>query len=243
MIRDLAVVLWKEWLELRRSDSAWIAVVTLVVFLGMIGVFLPWLLGPLWIRAPWVAFIWAWIPMFLVTTVTADAFAGERERRTLETLLATRLSDRAILWGKWLASVAWVVGATLLSLPVGVLTLNLLFENGPFLPSPAQIAATVTVTFAAGGFGGGIGVLVSLRASSVRHAQQVLAIIVFALAFCPLVLLRVLPRDWTGGLIQAVASGSLAGTSWVVAAAFGLVTLPILALATLRFRRGRIPLK
>ena len=166
---DLRVVLAKEWLELRKSDSMWVAVATLIVFLAMIGIFLPWLLGPLWLRAPWVTMIWAWIPMFLVTTVTADSFAGERERRTLETLLATRLSDGAILWGKWLAAVVWVAGAMLLSFPLGVLSLNLMFAQGPYLPSIGQVLATVAVAFAAGGLGGALGILVSLRAASVRH--------------------------------------------------------------------------
>ena len=41
MIGDLRVVLGKEWLELRRSDSPWIAAATLVVFLGMIGFLSP----------------------------------------------------------------------------------------------------------------------------------------------------------------------------------------------------------
>ncbi|MCG8470029.1 MAG: ABC transporter permease subunit [Gemmatimonadetes bacterium] len=240
---DLRVVLAKEWLELRKSDSMWVAVATLIVFLAMIGIFLPWLLGPLWLRAPWVTMIWAWIPMFLVTTVTADSFAGERERRTLETLLATRLSDGAILWGKWLAAVVWVAGAMLLSFPLGVLSLNLMFAQGPYLPSIGQVLATVAVAFAAGGLGGALGILVSLRAASVRHAQQVLAIMVFTIAFVPLTVLRLAPRDWTSGIFSALTSGSPASTGWIFAGILAAGAAPILAMAHMRFRRGRIPLK
>ncbi len=240
---DLGVVLSKEWLELRKSDSVWIALATLIVFLAMIGVFLPWLIGPLWLSAPWITLIWAWIPMFLVTTVTADAFAGERERRTLETLLATRLSDGAILWGKWLASVVWVATAMLLSFPLGVLSLNLMFDRGPFLPSVGQVLATVAVAFAAAGLGGALGVLVSLRAASVRHAQQVLAIMVFTIAFVPIAFMRLAPQEWTAGLFQTLTSGSPASTGGAFAGILALTTAPVLLIAKARFQRGRIPLK
>jgi len=240
---DLGIVLHKEWLELRRSDSVWVALATLVVFLAMIGIFLPWLLGPLWLRAPWITMIWAWVPMFLVTTVTADAFAGERERRTLETLLATRLSDGAILWGKWLASVVWVASAMLLSFPLGVISLNVMFAGGPYLPSIGQVFATVAVAFSAGGLGGGLGILVSLRASSVRHAQQVLAIMVFTIAFVPIAFLRMAPQEWTSGFFQTLTSGTPATTGWAFAGILAVGTAPVLALARVRFQRGRIPLK
>lgn len=242
-MRDLGVVLAKEWLELRRSDSTWVALATLAVFLGLIGVLLPWLFGPSWLRAPWAMIIWAWIPMFLVTTVTADTFAGERERRTLETLLATRLSDGSILWGKWLASVLWVAGAMLLALPLGVISLNLMFAGGPFLPSPWQVLGTISVVLAAGGLGGALGILVSLRASSVRHAQQVLAIIMFLIAFVPIVVLKLAPDTWTTSLFAAVTTGSPVSAAWRLVALFAVATTPILAVAGHRFRRGRIPLR
>ena len=36
--------------------------------------------------------MWMWFSLLLVINVVADSFAGERERHTLETLLASRLS-------------------------------------------------------------------------------------------------------------------------------------------------------
>ena len=52
----------------------------------------------------------------MVSSLVADSFAGERERHTLETLLASRLPDRAILAGKLLVPVAVAWGAALLAL-------------------------------------------------------------------------------------------------------------------------------
>lgn len=242
-MRDIGIILGKEWLELRRSDSPWVGMATLSVFLGMVGVFLPWLLGLAWLRAPWVMLVWAWIPLFLVTTVAADSFAGERERRTLETLLATRLSDGSILWGKWLASVTWVASAMLLSLPLGIVSLNLFVGSGLHLPGISQLFVTVAVVVCAAGLGAGLGVLVSMRASSVRHAQQILAIIAFLLAFAPIAVIRLMPVGWTADLFRALSTGSPATIGGLLAALLAAVSVPVLGLARHRFRRGRMPLK
>lgn len=241
--RDVWIVLGKEWLELRSSDSGWVTASTLVAFLAIAGVFVPWQLGLLWVEGPWVALIWAWMPMFLVTTVTADSVAGERERHTLETLLATRLSDAAILWGKWLAGVTWVWCAMALCLPTGLITVNLVVEGGPHLPTVAQAAGLLAASFAGGGLGAAVGVLVSMRATSVRHAQQILAIGALLIALVPVGLLRLLPQEWTAGVLEALAWGSPARLAWTLAAVLTLLGLPVLVLAQTRFRRGKIPLK
>jgi ABC-2 type transport system permease protein len=242
-VRDTWVVLGKEWLELRNSDSVWVTLSTLATFLLVIGVFLPWQLGILWIQAPWVVVVWGWIPMFLVTTVTADAVAGERERRTLETLLATRLSDASIFWGKWLSSVGWVWLAMLACLPLGLITVNVQVAGGPHLPSLGQAAGTLAAAFAGAGLGAAAGVLVSMRAASVRHAQQVLAIAALCAAFIPVGLLRVLPEDLTMPLLRALMYGSPTRAAWIAAAGLGLASLPLLAAGLGEFRRGHIPLK
>ncbi|MDH3734369.1 MAG: ABC transporter permease subunit [Gemmatimonadota bacterium] len=240
---DVWVVLSKEWTELRSSDSGWVTLTTLGAFLAIVGVFVPWQLGTAWVTAPWPVLIWAWIPLFIVTTVTSDSVAGERERRTLETLLATRLSDAAILWGKWLACVVWVWVAMALCLPMGLLTLNLMVDGGPYLPSVGQAFGILAVSFAGAGLGAAAGVLVSLRAESVRHAQQVLAIGALIFAFLPIGMLKLLPKGWTTQIFQSLAYGSPTRIAWLAAASLLLVSLPILLVAQLRFQRGRIPLK
>jgi len=243
VLRDVRVVLAKEWLELRSSDTRWVGLTTLAAFVIIVGVLVPWQFGAAWIRAPWSVAIWAWIPLFIVTTVTSDVVAGERERRTLETLLSTRLSDAAILWGKWLACVLWVWSAMVLCLPASWLTVNLSQPGGLILPGASQALATAAVSFAGAGLGAAIGVLVSLRAESVRHAQQVLAIGALVFAFIPLALLRILPTSWTVEVFSAFAYGSPARVAWWVAGVLALLTLPLIALAQTRFRRGAIPLK
>ena len=242
-LRDVRIVLAKEWLELRSSDTRWVALSTLAAFVIIIGVLVPWQFGAAWIRAAWPVVAWAWIPLFIVTTVTADAVAGERERRTLETLLATRLSDAAILWGKWLACVLWVWLAMLVCLPVSWLTINFTVPGDPLVPGVSQALATAAVAFGGAALGAAGGILVSLRAESVRHAQQVLAIGALVFAFLPIGLLRVMPAEWTAAVFRALTTGTPGRVGWTIAAALSVAALPVLALAQRRFRRGRIPLK
>lgn len=242
-MRDIGTVLWKELKELSSTDGAWVTLTTILVFMMFVGVAIPWLLGLSWLQAPWSVLMWAWIPFFVVTTVTADSVAGERERRTLETLLATRLPDAAIVLGKVLAAVVGVWSVTVLCLPLGTLTVNLTAPGGPHVPPLSHIGALMAVVLFAATLGAALGVLVSIRADSVRQAQQTLAISAIALFLGPIILIRLLPGSWTGDLVSAMMMGSPVRSAAILAAILALATAPLLGLALLRFRRRRIPLR
>jgi ABC-2 type transport system permease protein len=242
-MRDVGTVLWKELKELSSTDGAWVTVTTILVFMLFVGVVIPWLLGIAWLRAPWSVVMWAWIPFFVVTTVTADSVAGERERRTLETLLATRLPDASIVIGKVLAAVVGVWSVTVLCLPLGTVTINVTVPGGPHIPPVSQVVALLAVVLFASTLGAALGVLVSMRADSVRQAQQTLAISAIALFLVPIVIIRLLPEQWTGDIISAMMLGSPLRSAVILAGILALATAPLLGLALIRFRRRRIPLR
>ena len=77
MIRDVASVTWKEWRELTAAEGWESGLLGLVLFVGLLGLFLPYQVGRSWLSAPWVMLFWIWIPIFLMTTVTADTGALE----------------------------------------------------------------------------------------------------------------------------------------------------------------------
>src|SRR5436190_12483504 len=129
MMADIATIMWKElkeWLFQRGSAGrgGWVGQ---LIFVAVFGIFLPYQNGPRWVDNPMALVFWAWVPLLMVASVTADAFAGERERHTLETLLASRLSDQAILFGKVAAAIAYGWGLSLLSLLLGDITVNIAF--------------------------------------------------------------------------------------------------------------------
>lgn len=92
----IAVKEWREWCCVRASFG-WGALATLIVVWS---VAVPLLLGHLDAAPLLIPITWATLPLILCGVMITDSIAGERERQTLETLLASRLSDRAIMLGK-----------------------------------------------------------------------------------------------------------------------------------------------
>lgn len=240
-MRDVLTVLRKELRELSVVDGGLIMSISFLVFVGLIGVVLPWQLGMAWLEAPWVMVLWAWMPLFLVTTVTADSFAGERERHTLETLLATRLPDWAILVGKVVAGVLWVWAATLVCVPVGLITVNVSYvPSGIALYDAHTLLGICAVTFLAALLGATLGVLVSLRAGTVRQAQQTLMIIVMLILFTPILALRLLPPEVVAKVFGLFMGGSQASVSLAIGSVFLGVDAVLLFLALGRFQRRKL---
>jgi ABC-2 type transport system permease protein len=161
----------------------------------------------------------------------ADAFAGERERHTLETLLASPVPDRAILWGK-MAAQYLLVGAhvVLVSLTAGITSAVLLGLPGLLVLAvgltAGAVAAGVTSSFIVG-----LGILLSLRAPTVKKAQERLGYVMMPFFLLPAFgssFLRIL--DPVVGVVLLVA-GPLA---------FLVGAVVFNALAFTRFRRDRL---
>lgn len=113
MIADILTMMWKEWRELVfHPASLRSTLATAVVLIVLLGVVFPLRIGPAWVNSPLYLAYWGWVPSVLVSTLIADSFAGERERHTLDTLLASRLGDLAVLLGKIAASVAYSFAIT-----------------------------------------------------------------------------------------------------------------------------------
>ena len=131
MISDILTVIWKEAKEYtqQRGSSRGTALM-IVVPLLILGIVMPLQFGKAWIQSPVSLIAWAWIPLLLAIQIIADSIAGERERHTLETLLASRLSDTAILLGKLFASMLYALVMTFLIIITGIITVNLRFFGG-----------------------------------------------------------------------------------------------------------------
>ena len=107
MLEDILTVIWKELKEILHgtSKSRSGGLTRMLLPVALAGVLLPARMGSDYLTGPGPLFGLAWILPMVGIGLTVDSFAGERERHTLETLLASRLSDQAILLGKVSASV------------------------------------------------------------------------------------------------------------------------------------------
>ncbi len=241
MMNDIFTIVWKEYKELfyQRPNlrGGWVG---LLVFIGVFGILLPLQMGAGWVTSPINLIYWAWVPFMMVSSIIADSFAGERERHTLETLLASRLSDQSILVGKLLAAVLYGWGLTVFSLLLGLVTVNIAYSQGQLLFFPAWLLLSIlAVSLLISVFSAGLGVLVSLRAATVRQAQQTLSIAVFV-PLLPIFALPLLPASVRLS-IAAWASTASINTVFLVALALVLVLdLGLLAACRVRFQRSKL---
>ncbi|HOR01041.1 MAG TPA: ABC transporter permease subunit [Anaerolineae bacterium] len=246
MIADVWTIMWKEWKELLLAQgSGRGGLVRLGLMIGVFGVFMPLQTGREWVTSPMSLVFWAWVPLFLVVGVVADAFAGERERHTLETLLASRMPNRSILFGKVLAAISYGWGLTLASLLLGLIAVNVVHGHGELLLyPPLTVVAGTVLGFLTAGLAASVGVLVSLRAATVRQAAQTMSFAVIAIVCVPVAIVGALPRlfpDISGLQVQAW----LINVNWslilvAAAAVLAVVDAVVLAAAMARFQRAKL---
>ena len=242
MMSGIEAVLRKELKEFRAElAGSWSDLVPLAVALVMAGVFLPWVLGPVLLMPGGMQGATAFIAASFVSTFSADSFAGERERQTMEVLLASPLSDRAIVLGKIAALVVAgvLLGGLFLGLGYGALAaIHPVLTKSSFswtvLPTALFFTVASTTLVAA------IGVGVSLRASSLKKAQQTLGSAVMVVLFGPLVASQLVPSSWMEWLESTLTA--LPDAAAVIGLAALVMSLDILAvlLVLARFRRSRL---
>ena len=241
MISDVISIIWKEMRELilhrGRFRGGWTG---MLIFAAVFGVFMPLQSGPSWVESPIGLIYWAWVPFLLVSSVVANSFAGERERHTLETLLASCLSDRAILLGKMSASILYGWGLTMICVMLGLITTNIAFGKGQLLLYPPMIGfGIVVLSFLIANLSSSIGVLVSLRASTVRQAQQTFSIAFFAL-FIPLFLIPMLPEALKMRLMAVITGLNLEAIVTLVVIVLVVLNITITSIAVTRFKRTKL---
>lgn len=180
MTEDILTVLWKEWKSMFRTKGGRSRFVMILLSPVIMAVVFPLMLDTSqeWTDGFFSIIVSVIVPMLLVAVTIPDSFAGERERNTLETLLASRLPDRAILFGKWILSVVFAWGVTLMFLIIGLVTVNIKFWDGQILfYSPTLLAANLSLSILMATVVAGAGVLVSQRSETVQQAAQLLMMI------------------------------------------------------------------
>ena len=239
MIADIRAVVWKEWRSLTHGRSRR----QLLILGSFVAIWAVWL-GSDWEAEGVMSFLLSLLlPALGVALTVPEAFAGERERKTLATLLASRLPDRAILYGKLIIPVliGWL--GMLLVLVLSAVVANATDPDGGIrFYSPLAIFQAVVLGFLVAVLAGALGVAISLRARSVQEAQQTLSLMMFLPAMILGFLVFVVAQ--LGGGIRDFAArieGMDAGlVTLAVLAVLVLLDVLLLVLAQRRFQRGRL---
>jgi ABC-2 type transport system permease protein len=241
MITDIATIVRKELMELLfQRGQGRSSTIRMLIFIGVFGILLPLQNGIRALTSPAGMIFWLWIPYMLISGVTADTFAGERERHTLETLLASRLSDRAILFGKLGAIIGYGWGMTLITILVNLITVNLFFWQGSvvFYP-PLLLGVLLLVTLQISVFSAGLGIVISLRSATTRAAQQTMSILVFVLII-PLFLLSFLPPAIMTGIIALLSTINVVLLGLGVIIILFVVDIALILFNMAQFRRAKL---
>jgi ABC-2 type transport system permease protein len=171
------------------------------------------------------------IPLMASSVISSDSFAGEKERKTIEALLATPISDGELFLGKILVSFIPSMIITIISFAVYTTVFDVLaygiFNGMLLLPTLDWILLIfgLTPTLALASIG--LTVMISARVKGFREAQQisvVLLIPVLALVF----------GQATGALIFGpIVILALTGI-------FGIIDLAVFRMGVKLFKREEI---
>jgi ABC-2 type transport system permease protein len=244
MKQDILTVIWKERQGLLyqrggRMRAIWLLFVAIV----MIAILLPLQMGEEWFTTAWSVIAALILPLLLVGTAVPESFAGERERHTLPTLLASRLPDRAILFGKLITTTGYGWGLTLILLALSLLVANLVAWQGYFaFYSPPLLISDVMLSLLMSGVVASLGVLISLRSATVQGAQQALMgallIPLMMVQIVPIVLMSIVPNG--RALISQITKADFAIVVGMIISMLLLLNFGLFAAALARFKRARL---
>jgi len=234
-MKDIGTIIWKEGKDLLFSRGR-LELIRPLIFIAILGIFLPLNIGIQWLTLPApVILIILYIPFIFILNYIADAIAGERERHTLETLLASRVSDQAILIGKVIVTVGYGWGMGLASLMLGLVIVNLFRGQGrwQFYTPVGLLLAILLVSLLISLLAASGGVLVSLRTATVRQAQQTLLLGTLVLGVLIVLALEAVPSS----LISALSSQQIL---LIVISALVVLDAILMGISLASFHRSKL---
>ncbi len=170
------------------------------------------------------------VPLMVSSIIAANSIVGEKERKTLETLLYTPITNRELMVGKFGASFIPAVAITLVSFVLFAVATNVtsfLIIDFAILREPVWIAAVLLLSPAVSLLGLVVTLIVSIKAKSFMAAQQLSGVLVL-----PFII-----------LIVVQMTGLIAFSTLVVILAaliIAVIALVLLLRVAPRFTRERI---
>ncbi|WP_322489533.1 ABC transporter permease subunit [Chloroflexus sp.] len=202
----ISVIIAKEWLELRRSRGLWLSILVPPILLPLVSLAFIFVMGPVPDTAEIPAAVvdptltnlrlealaqvifgrqfstlFLLLPMVIPNVLASYSIVGEKNRRTLEPLLATPISVAELLLGKVLATIlpgisltwlcALIFAAGLVFVAFDPIVPRLVLHSGWLillvLSSPLLALISVALT-----------VMVSARVNDPRSAQQIAGVLI-----------------------------------------------------------------
>ena len=158
------------------------------------------------------------IPLMASSVIASDSFAGEKERKTIEALLATPLSDSELFLGKILVSFIPSMMVTVISFLIYSTVIDLfsfhIFDGRLLLPNLVWIMLIFGLAPAVALASIGLTVMISARVKGFREAQQISAILLIPVL--ALIFGQVTGAIFFGPVVVAVLLGAFASVDLIV---------------------------
>jgi ABC-type Na+ efflux pump permease subunit len=158
------------------------------------------------------------MPLMFATTIAAESFAGERERKTIESLLYTPASDADLLVGKITAAAIPAIVVTWIGFAVYTLILNLApyrFFQRIWFPLPTWWPLIFWITPALVVMGIALTVIISARVQNFLGAYQTSAAVV-------LIVVLLFAGQMSGVLYLSMGVEMILGVVfWIIALVLG----------------------
>ncbi|MFC1935441.1 ABC transporter permease [Chloroflexota bacterium] len=245
MIADILTVMWKERKGLfRHRGSRTRSVMTMLLPAVIFSIYVPWDAGTRWLDGSVSILASVAIPVVLIGVTIPDSFAGERERHTLGTLLASRLPDNAILIGKVAMSVGLAWGATLIVLLISMGVVNVVHWQGEILLYSGSTAlADLGMSLLVAILASSAGVLISLRVTTVQEATQTLmaglTVVPLILGMVALFVAKMQPK-WAEPIKDALGALGFTKVILIIMVFLTVISVELLVAAIARFQRARL---
>jgi ABC-2 type transport system permease protein len=238
-MKVLFVILRKElaeyWIGCASPQNFYGGLVSIAMILFISGIYMPMQMGHDWIGSITMFLCLIFLVPFTTTgTIIPGSFVLERQRHTLEALLATPVSDLSILLGKIVAPALFGWGSSLASTIIGIVAVG----NGASFFLSGAVLSIISFGFLISFLVAIVGVITSFRAKTLLQAQRGLV-----LSLLPIILIGIFPLSpfvpdaWKFPLIQV--ANTLGHTNVVIGLAVLLVFLNVALIlhALARFQR------
>jgi ABC-2 type transport system permease protein len=247
MFTQAFAILQKDWAEWRTilfvRGMPQPALLPILLLTAAFAIYEPSRLGPEWAHSGIMVFSSAvLVPALVAGTLVPSAYAGERNSRTLEPLLATPVSDTALLFGKMGLPVfsGWAVGLVTVLIGLGFVQLAYPLAALPTFSFDSS-AFVVALCFQTSLLVAAVGTIVSLRAPTILVAEQKLSAFLMAILVGPAFfvgpLAPALWRSQLAGILVAIGTSNAMLALIIVLAA---LNIGVIFVALRRFNRSTL---
>jgi ABC-2 type transport system permease protein len=247
MVKQIFVIMSKEWEDLKStffSNSNFLAGTWPVfLFCAAFGVYEPLRIGPDWLQAPIMVFsLSVLVPFVFIGSISPYSFVGERERETLEPLLATPISDQALLLGKMGMAVLCGWAVTAITLLLGLGSINFFQTNAGFLLYPPGILIpTVLLSLLFSIMAAIAGTNASLYAKTILEAQRNSVMVLSLPMLLPAFIVgHLIPMEWKAILFQTIPALASANLFPILIGLLFILDCIFMVVILTRFHRKQI---